>query len=160
MKKTKQALLIGAGVVTIGAAGMGVTASTYALSGSDKGPDSTLIDTLVSKFNLNKSDVEKVFEQAHDARHEEMKADRETALKSALDDKKISQSQYNHIKDVWSQMDKLHEGKRSDANRKKMHNLMEKLRKWMDAQKIDKSIMGMPPRGGHDGPHNDDNTSS
>ncbi len=140
--------------MTISAAGMGITATTSALSGDTNNPEQSLIDKLVSKFNLNESEVQAVFDDVHATHEKEMKSDREAALKSALSDGKISQSQYNHITDVWSQMDKLHEGKKNQANHKKMHNLMEKLRKWMDAQNIDKSVMGMPPRG-PGGPHSD-----
>lgn len=157
MNRAKQALLIGAGVVTIGAAGMGVSATTSALSGNSNSPEQSLIDKLVSKFNLNESDVQEVFDEVHAARKEQMKTQRETSLKNALENGDLNRTQYNHILSVWKQMDTLHDGNRTQANHKKMHNLVEKLRKWMEAQNIDKSVLGMPPRGpgGPDGMRDD-----
>lgn len=161
VNKAKQALLIGAGVVAIGAAGMGVTATTSALSGDSSNPDQTLIDKLVSKFNLSESDVQSVFDEVHSARESDMKANREAALKKALKNDKITQAQYNYITSIWAKMDALHDGNRTDANHKKMHNLMEKLRKWMDAQNIDRSVLGTPPRGpGGPGERSGDQSSS
>lgn len=157
MNRLKQSLLVGAGVVTIGASGLGLSATSFALSDSNNNPQQSLIDKLVSKFNLNESEVEQVFDEMHAAREKEMKIQRETALQSALENGKITQAQFDHIQGVWEKMDALHDGDRTDAKHKQMHTLMEKLRKWMDAQNIDKSVLGMPPRGpgGHGGPNED-----
>lgn len=157
MNRILQSLLIGAGVVTIGATGLGLSATSFALSDSNNNREQNLIDKLVSKFNLNKTEVEQVFDEMHAAREKEMKTQRETALQSALEADKITQAQFDHIQGVWEKMDALHDGERTEAKHKQMHTLMEKLRKWMDAQNIDKSVLGMPPRGpgGHGGPHND-----
>lgn len=156
MNKLKQSLLIGAGVVTIGASGLGLGATSFALSSSGEDPQQSLIDKLVSKFNLKESEVEQVFDEMHAAREKEMKTQRESSLKSALEDGKITQTQYDHIQSVMDKMDALHDGDRTEAKHKKMHTLMDKLRKWMEAQNIDKSVLGMPPRG--HGPGNQDDS--
>jgi len=52
---------------------------------------SSLIDKLVSKFNLKKSDVQAVFDEAREAHDKDMKTERLTALKKALSNGKITQ---------------------------------------------------------------------
>jgi len=159
MNKTKQALLVAGGVVSIGAAGLGLSATTSALSdtSSSTDPMSSLIDKLVSKFNLKKSDVQAVFDEAREATDKDMKTERLTALKKALSNGKITQAQYDHIVAAWEKIDALHDKDKTDANREKIHKKMEALRKWMEAQNITMSDLGLPVRGprGDRGEHMD-----
>lgn len=160
MNRTKQALLAGAGVLTIGAAGLGLSATTSALSGSSStDPQASLIDKLVSKFNLKRSDVQAVFDADHAAHEKEMKSNRETALKKALSDGKITQAQYDHIVGVWKQVDSLMSAAKTETNRNKVHTLLDELRSWVQKQNISQSVMGQPPRGPH-GPMGNDSTDS
>lgn len=161
MNRTRQALLAGAGVLTIGAAGLGLSATTSALSGSSSttDPQSSLIDKLVSKFHLKRSEVQAVFNADHAAHEKEMKTARETALKKALSDGKITQAQYNHIIGVWKQVDSLMSTAKTEANRTKVHDLLDGLRTWMQQQKISQSVLGQTPRG-PGGPHDDTDTDS
>lgn len=161
MNRTKQALLAGAGVLTIGAAGLGLSATTSALSGtsSSADPQSSLIDKLVSKFNLKRSDVQAVFDADHASHDKEMKTARETALKKALSSGKITQTQYDHIIGVWKQVDSLMSQAKSETNRTKVHDLLDSLRSWMQKQNINQSVMGQPPRG-PGGPGGDNSQSS
>ncbi len=145
----RKALLVSAGVLSIGVAGLGINATTSALSGSSSDdPMSSVIDKLVSKFQLDKSEVQAVFDEARSEHYSEMKAKREAALQSALDKEKISQAQYDHIVNAWKKMDALHSEDRSDGNREKIHSLMQELRTWMEEQAISRSDIGMPSHAG------------
>lgn len=148
MNRTKQALLAGAGVLTIGAAGLGLSATTSALSqSSSTDPQASLIDKLVSKFNLKRSEVQAVFDADHATHEKEMKTERETGLKKALSSGKITQVQYDHIIGVFKKVDALMSAAKTETNRTKMHNLLDELRTWMEQQKISQSVLGQPPRG-------------
>lgn len=154
MNKTKQALLVAGGIVSIGTAGLGLSATTSALSNTSSSTDpmSSIIDKLVSKFNLNKSEVQAVFDEARSEHHKEMRTERLTALKKALTNGKITQAQYDHIVAAWKEIDTLHSADKTDANRARVHKKMEALHKWMDKQDISFRDLGLPargPRGGH-----------
>ena len=66
---------------------------------------SSLIDALVSKFNLNKSDVQSVFDEHRQAQQAERETERLDTLKQALADKKLTQAQYDHILQAWEDID-------------------------------------------------------
>lgn len=154
MNITKQAMIIGAGVLAIGASGLGVSATTSALQDSDGESQNGIVSALASKFNLKEDEVNEVFNDQREERSEAMKAEREESLKSALNDEKISQAQYDHITSAWSELDQIRDGEKTDENRQKANTIRKELHVWIEEQNIDKSALGMPEHGGrHGGDH-------
>jgi hypothetical protein len=99
-KRIKQSLLVGGAVVTVGLASLGsaglVSAATTN-SGSSDNPQSSLVEKLVSRFNLNKDDVQKVFDEdraEHEAQHEAQLKDQLDALVTSG---KITQAQEDKL---------------------------------------------------------------
>lgn len=79
---------------TIGLVGLGGATAASAYSGSS---DSSLIDRLVEKFNLDKSEVEAVFDEVQTARETERQAEMSQQLQSAVDDGDITAEQKTAI---------------------------------------------------------------
>lgn len=154
MKQVKKGLLVGASVATVGMSSFGMAA---AATSSSTNPDNSLVSKIASKFNLDKSEVQAVFDENHQERMQEMKTKRAEALKQAVTDGKLTQKQADHITAVWKQIDSLMGDKRPDqqssATRKAIKTKMDNLRTWAKNQGIDlSSIEGLGgPRGGHGG---------
>ncbi len=93
----KKSLLITSAAVAIGAAGLVGTAAVSAATDSTN--SSSLVDKIAQKFNLNKSDVQAVFDQNrsdHEAQHQ---ADVKAKLDQAVKDGKLTADQETKILD-------------------------------------------------------------
>lgn len=98
------------GIASLGSAGL-VSASTN--SGNDN-PKQSLIDSIATKFNLNKDEVKKVFEENHEAReaeHEQKMADR---LAQAVKDGKLTQEQADKLATKLQEMHETREANREE----------------------------------------------
>lgn len=90
-------MLAGAGIVTI----TGLTVASGLRVASAQSTDSTggsIVDKIATTFNLNKDDVQKVFDQDQDERKVEMEAKMEERLAAAVDDGSLTQDQADKIK--------------------------------------------------------------
>jgi hypothetical protein len=148
MNKLKRTLIIGAGVASVGVAGLTGVATTSALTASDNSTGTSLIDKLVTKFNLNKDEVEAVF-QAERAEHKaEMKAERSEALKMALNNGKLTQAQYDYILNAHVEIDALIEAagsrdEQSDEEKAAIKEKFEALRGWFKEQDLNLRDLGI-----------------
>ncbi len=142
-----------------------ITGIGMASAASSTNGQSTLIDKLVAKFNLNKDDVQKVFDEdraSHQAEREQKMKER---LDQAVKDGKISQSQEDKLiaklKDMESQR---------EANRDAMKDKTEDERKtardkeradfkqWLSDNNIPEDLVPQPlGMRGHGGPPPDGN---
>lgn len=156
----KHKYLVTAGVAaTLAAAGLG--ASTYAAT--QHGGDNGLVEAIASKFNLDKTKVQEVF----DEQRSKMEAQREQELKdklaSLVKDGKLTQAQADKITAKRAEMKKEMEAKRSESAEKKdrserkteMEAKKKELDAWLKANDISSDyaslLMGGGP-GGHGGP--------
>jgi predicted homoserine dehydrogenase-like protein len=163
MNKLKRTLILGAGVASIGVAGVvGVTGAS-ALTSTDSSTGSSLIDKLVAKFNLNKSEVQAVFDAERTEHQAEMKADRETSLKAALTAGTLTQVQYDYIIKAQAEIDVLMEASgdresQTDAQKSAIKDKMDTLRDWMKEQDLNLKDLGLGFGRGHGpgGPRDDD----
>lgn len=85
----------------------------------------TLVTRISQRFNLNKSDVEAVFDAIHDERQSEMEAKREEKLTQAVKDGVITEDQKNAL--LVKMED--HAGQRQER--------AEEMQKWFSDQGID-----------------------
>ncbi len=165
MQTLKKSLIIGAGIATLGVGSLGVVSAATTSDSTDG--STSLVDKIASKFNLDKTKVQAVFDEEHAAREAEMKADRAAALKQAVTDGKLTQAQADHISAAWTEMEAARptDGtKPTDAQREAMKAKMDALKTWLDEQNIDlKGIDGLGMHGGfggHGGPRGDKESST
>ena len=126
MRKTLAAA--GAAVVVglVGATGVGLAS---AQSSSTSG--NSLVDKIASTFNLNKADVQKVFDEDRADHEAQRAADIKTKLDAAVKDGKLTQAQEDALIAKFKEMKAT-----MDANRDAMQNKTDAERKAaMDAQR-------------------------
>src|SRR5690349_12080215 len=114
----KKSLLTVAAVTVLGAGIFG-SGSVFAQTTTDtQNPMNSLVQKIASKFNLNQSDVQAVFDQAHQERESEMKANFASQLSQLVTDGKITEAQKQLISNKRAELDSQRE-----ANRESMQNL-------------------------------------
>lgn len=112
--------LITAGIVTtIGLAGVtGVGMASAMTNTNSTNPFTSLVDAIATKFNLNKADVQKVF----DEQRAKMEAERETQIKDDLaqlvKDGKLTQAQVDKINAKRAELQKERDAARSSTDTK------------------------------------------
>lgn len=131
----KKHLVIAATAATIGLTGLGVGVAHAATttSSTSTNPMSSLVDAVATKFNLNKADVQQVF----DEQKSKMNAEREQTIKNEVaklvTDGKITQAQADLINAKRAEMQKQH-----DTNKASMQSMTDTERKAaMDKEKSD-----------------------
>ena len=166
----KKHLLVAGAVTTVGLAGLaGATvANAETNSTSSTNPMSSLVDAISSKFNLNKTDVQKVF----DEQRTKMEAEREQEVKDQVaqlvKDGKLTQDQADKINAKRAELEKEREAQRTadqNLNESERQAKREEMRTQMDAKKTELdtwlkdngidtqyAYLLMGGRGGHGGP--------
>ena len=108
----------------------------------------SLVDKLVSKFNLNKEEVEQVFEEERQARWQEMEQKRNEIVGEKLDQAvkngELSNEQKQLITNKLAELEKEREANREahqnlseEERAQTMKNHREELEKWASDNKID-----------------------
>lgn len=126
--KLKKSMLL-AGVVTTVAAGslLGISAA----SADTANGSSNIIDKLVEKFNLNRDDVQAVFDEERSEQQAERSAEFSDQLQQKVDDGDITAEQKTLIEQKFSEIQTAHEAERTA------------LQQWADDNGIDmKYLMG------------------
>lgn len=165
VKKSLAVAGVASGIVLAGIAGTGmVSAATDAGSANGSGNGvSNLVDKIASKFNLNKADVQAVFDEeraAREAEHQQRMGDR---LTQAVKDGKITEDQKAKIlaklKEIKADMDANRDTMKDEtaAERKAaMEAKRAELEKWASDNNISLEYlrmgMGHHGHGGHGGP--------
>lgn len=172
MKKLKSGVLAAAAVATVGAAGLVATQAVSAATNHSDNPQSSLVDKIATKFGLNKTDVQQVFDEEHAAREAEHEAKVTARLQSLVDDGTISADQKTLIEAKLKELKTERESDQSSfknltpAERKaKMDEKKTALEQWakdnnIDITKLKGVFMGGPggPGRGH-GPDDADTNS-
>lgn len=156
MNISKRTMLASAAVVAIGIAGVGGVGVASAATSSDSSTSTSIVDKIATKFNLNKSDVQAVFDADRTDHQAEMQAKMAERLAQAVTDGKLTQEQADYItnalKDIQSLMGTASPDDASDDTRDEIKTKMEALRTWATDNNIDtKYIGGMMHGGGHGG---------
>lgn len=125
---------------------------------------SSLVQKIASKFNLNKDEVQKVFDEDRSAREAEREKDQAERLQKLVDAGTITASQKTaieaKIKEMKAERDANKDSMKdlSDTERKaKMDAKKTELETWakqqgLDLTKLQGVLMGGHGRGGHNGP--------
>lgn len=156
MNKLTKSLIIGAGLASIGVAGV---TSVSALTSADPSAGPSLIDQIASKFNLDKTAVKAVFDANRADREEARQLKSSAALKTALTDGKLTQAQYDYI--VAAQMDIANlaksaaPGQLPATTKAAIKAKVDSLRSWMKAQNLDIQNIGLGMRHVIANRHND-----
>ena len=147
----KKKLIIGSLAALGTVAIIGVSGASAAASN----PKQNLIDAIASRFNLNKSDVQQVFDEQHDkmqAEHQQTMKDR---LQSAVDQGKITADQRDKIIAKLDELKKTRDSlkdKTPEDRRTAMKTQFDQLKKWAsDNNILVQYLMGFggPGRIGH-----------
>lgn len=159
----KKHLAIAATAATIGLAGLGAGVAHAATTDNTtkNDPMSSLVDKIATKFNLNKTEVQQVFDQ----QKTEMQAQRETQVKAdvakLVTDGKITQAQADLINAKRAELEKQRDADKasfesmSDADRKTaMDKKKAELEAWAKQNNIDSQYLRYVMGGGrgHGGP--------
>lgn len=158
----KRSLLIGVSVASAGLAGVGGVGVASAMTQTDTNSTS-IVEKIASKFNLNKDEVQKVFDEVHEERHAEMQERQQERLTQAVTDGKLTQEQADHITAATKEISELmQQAKSSDTNETVRAEVREKvaaLRDWAKENDVDMKYIGHGGRGGHHGGMNTDTTT-
>ena len=129
----KKALLATGATTIVGLASFGAVASA-ATSGNANSGD-TLVDKIATKFNLNKSDVQAVFDEDRQAHQAKMDQKMEDRLNQAVKDGKITSDQKDQIlakhKEIQAYMESLKD-KTPEERRTLMKSKMDEMRQWAE----------------------------
>ncbi|MFH0831217.1 MAG: hypothetical protein V1895_04125 [Parcubacteria group bacterium] len=147
----KKTLIIAGSAVVIGAGSLlGVGLARAA--GAESRP--TIIDKLVERFNLNKDEVQAVFDELRDERQAEHRAKLEERLQSAVDNGKLTTAQRDAILTKMQENQTFMESlkdKTPEERRAALKQHHQDLKAWADEQNIPQGFRMFVGPGGHKG---------
>lgn len=139
---------------TIGLAGLAATGMASAAT-NQSGQD-TLVDKIAQKFNLNKDDVQQVFNEQHQAREAEHQAKISERLQKLVDDQTITPDQKTAIEAKLKELHDQHEANKDslkdltpEERKAKREQARQDLENWANEQGLDLTKL----RGIFQGPH-------
>jgi ABC-type glycerol-3-phosphate transport system substrate-binding protein len=156
--KMKRTVLVGAVVAAAAVGGAGGAGIASAATANTTG-ESSIVDKIASKFNLNKTEVQAVFDEQHQAKQAERQADQKQRLAEAVTAGKLTQAQADHITSVFNEIKALRgttdPRDLSQDVRDQIRDKMDALHDWAEANNIDMQyvMMGHGGRGGMHGMH-------
>lgn len=149
----KKSLLVAATVATLGV-GIMAPIAAYADTGSTSTGNSSLVDKIASKFHLNKTDVQKVFDEDRTARQAEHEQAAKDQLAAWVKDGTLTQAQADKITakrtEIKADREANHDKFESMTNTERKAAMDAKkadLEKWASDNGIDIKYV-MPGRGG------------
>lgn len=169
--KLTRTLLVGATMATLAVGGVAGAGLASADANSSSGGTS-IVDKIASKFNLNKADVQKVFDEDRAQHQAQREADQKQRLADAVKAGKLTQAQADHITSVMNEVKTLMGNTTPDQlsseTRSQIKQKLDDLHDWAKTNNIDMQYV-MPGHGGPGGGHMgrgmgmgdpDDNSSS
>lgn len=151
MNKLKKSFIAAAAVSSIGIASLG---GTIAANAQGEKSDN-LIDKIASKFNLNKDEVKKVFDEERSARQAEFEKKQAQRLDQAVADAKITSEQKDLITKKLAELKQFRyslDGKTVSERKEALKNKRQETIKWAKDNNIPLRYLG-PMAGPHHGRH-------
>jgi hypothetical protein len=116
----------------------------------------TMVQRIAEKFNLNKDEVQKVFDENREERQQGMRSNFEERLSEAVSKGELTEAQRNLILAKKEEMEKEREANREahknlsvEERKKKMEERRAEIEKWAEDNGIDvKYLMGGMGKGG------------
>jgi hypothetical protein len=130
MRSKKALIMTGVGTVVGLAAFAGVVSAQTPTPSNNQ---QTLVDKISTRFNLNKSDVQAVFDEDKSARQAEMQQKMDDRLTQAVTDGKITAAQKTAIEDKYQEMKTYLESikdKPTSEQKTLMKAKMDELQQW------------------------------
>lgn len=149
--RLKKALLVTGAASTIGLSSMVGVVSAQASTDTlkDNSAGQSLVDKIATKFNLNKDDVQKVFDQDREEHRQEMQQKLEDRLSKAVSDGKITEQQktliLNKVQEMQSNKESLKD-KTPEERRSLMKAKHDELTQWAKDNNI--PLQYLHPMGG------------
>jgi hypothetical protein len=135
MKKYLPHLLVALALVIV--SGVGIS---FAWANGDSGPDS-LITKLAERFDLNRNEVEQVFEENQRERQIQKQAHHQEALSQAVEDGRLTAEQKNLILEKKTEMRKETENLSRQERRENRASHRQEMRDWAEENNIDLSVV-------------------
>jgi len=157
MQIKKRTMVAGAMAVAVGLAGAGSVGLVSAAASNNTGGGTSIVDKIATKFNLNKSDVQAVFDEDRESHEADMQARMQERLSQAVTDGKLTQDQADYITQAMAEIKSLTKGQRPDemdqSTKDQLKAKMDALRAWAQENDIDLRLVGRGPGGpgGHMG---------
>lgn len=129
----------------LGVVMLGLLSVSYAAAQSDAGRYLPIVEKIAAKFNLNKDDVQAVFDEERDERHAEMQARFAERLDDLVNSGKITNEQKDAIIKKHEEMhNKMLELKDMEPEERKaeMQKVHEDFKNWAEEQGIDLPALG------------------
>lgn len=169
----KRTMVAGAMAAAVGLAGVGSVGLVSAATSNnpDNSSSTSIVDKIAAKFNLNKSDVQAVFDQDRSEHEADLQAKLQERLAQAVTNGKLTQDQADHITQAMAEIKSLMNDQRPDqldqATKDQLKVKMDALRTWAQENNVDMRYVGYGGRmggymGGHmmGAPTPDDNSGS
>lgn len=111
----KKQLVIAGAVASIGIAGVtGIGVANAETTSTDANPHTKLVDAIASKFNINKDEVEKVFDEQHATMQAERNAKTDESLAKLVSEGKLTQAQADALKAKRAELEAAREANKPD----------------------------------------------
>lgn len=158
MKKTSRNIFITQlALLTVLGIGVYGISRTHAQSNENK---MSIVQKIAEKFNLSSDEVQKVFDEDHHEREQQMQATFEKTLSEAVSKGELTEAQKQLIINKRADMQKQREADREsvknlsqDEMKTKMDKEHADLQQWCKDNGVDqKYLMGFRGHGGHGGP--------
>jgi polyhydroxyalkanoate synthesis regulator phasin len=149
----KKPIIATAALAVVSLASIGGVAAAHATTNSDSSNGTSIIDKLVTKFNLNADEVKAVFDEDRSAHEAERRANQAERLATAVTDGDLTQEQADYITKALAEIDTLRGDSipedEDDTVREQIKEKMDALRTWAEDNDVDMKFIGHG--GGHHG---------
>ncbi len=156
---SKKLLLLTGVIATVGLTS--IAAVNVASAHSNGNQSDTIVEKLSQKFNINKDEVKKVFEEQRQARSAEMQSKFVDNLSQAVKDGKITEDQKSKLiakeSEIRTVMQSL-KGKTSEERKAAMETKKAETEKWLKENNIPDGLL--PGPGAHGKPNAERNMSN
>jgi hypothetical protein len=144
----KKPLLLSGAVVAVGLTGLvGAQAVSAA---SDTSGQQNLVDKIATTFHLNKTDVQKVFDEEHQTRETQRQQKLQDRLAQAVKDGKLTQGQADQLLAKMKELDSLKDSlqDKTPAERQTaMKSKLQEIRTWVKDNNISQEFWHFGGRG-------------